>query len=140
MLSILIGTASLLLQPAMPPIGQRTVPLDQVQPQLDVGAGESDPLILAAAAHPLGSDRNPIRVGGPEGAQAYLARLRCADGASPRILDMVRRDGPGAFGSVVTAYRLDCGAAAPGAPTLILDLYHAEHVETRPAAGFSIVD
>ena len=31
------------------------------------------------AKHPLGSQQNPVRVGGPAGERAYLARLRLAD-------------------------------------------------------------
>ena len=38
-------------------------------------------LVAAADAHPLGTLENPVRVGGPDGERAYLARLRCADGA-----------------------------------------------------------
>jgi hypothetical protein len=48
-----------------------------------------------------------------EGARSYLARLRCADGSAPKVGP--RADGGvGAYGTVVDAYALDCGAAAPG--------------------------
>ena len=91
----------------------------------------------AATAHPLGTIQNPVRVGGPAGERAYMARLRCADGSQPTIGEK-RDGGVGAFGSVVNLYRLDCGAAAPGRFDLILDIYHAGHVEDRAPAGFKI--
>ena len=56
----------------------------------DLGAAdpmaEAERIAAAAAAHPLGSLENPVRVGGPQGARAYIARLRCADGSSPQIV------------------------------------------------------
>ena len=55
--------------------------------------------------------RNPIRVDGPEGEHAYLARLRCADGATLRGSALRREAGVGAYGSVVGAYEVACGAA-----------------------------
>jgi hypothetical protein len=107
------------------------------------GAGAEDPaaeierLAAAAAAHPLGSLQNPVRVGGPAGARAYIARLRCADGSPPQV-GGATEGGVGAYGSVTQRYALDCGAAAPGRTALTVDLYHEEHVENRAAAGFSI--
>jgi hypothetical protein len=92
--------------------------------------------IAAAARHPLGSRENPVRVCGPMGERAYLARLRCADGQAPRI---GRRGsvGAGPFGSILDLYPLDCGSAAPGQTELHMDMYHSE-AETRPAPGFTI--
>jgi len=94
--------------------------------------------LAAAAAHPLGSAQNPVRVGGPEGERAYIARLRCADGAAPRV-GQRGSAGVGAFGTIVDVYPLDCGAAAPGHFELILDMYHDEHREDRAPPGFAIV-
>jgi hypothetical protein len=91
-------------------------------------------LAAAADAHPLGTAENPIRVGGPEGEHAYLGRLRCADGAQPRIGPR-REAGAGAFGSVVGAYALTCGAETS---QILFDIYHEEHVETRAPAGFTL--
>jgi len=107
----------------------------------DVGSGNSDielqRSIAAANAHPLGSSANPIRVAGPEGAQAYVARLTCADGSAAKVGQ--RRDGGvGAYGSVVHLYPVDCGAAGPARVDLLIDIYHEENVETRPPAGFSL--
>jgi hypothetical protein len=91
--------------------------------------------VAAAQAHPLGSMENPVRVGGPEGARAYIARLRCADGSVPSVGR--RADaGVGAFGSMVIAYPVTC----PGtAGDIVFDIYHEEHVELRAPAGFSLV-
>lgn len=93
--------------------------------------------VAAANAHPLGSRENPVRVGGPEGEHAYLGRLRCADGSQPRV-GQRGSHGVGAFGSIVDAYPLDCGGAAPGKVVLVMDMYHAEHVENRAPPGFTI--
>ena len=105
------------------------------------GSGNSDEeierAIAAANAHPLGTAANPIRVGGPEGARAYLATLRCADGKSPRI-GAAREGGVGAFGSVLQLYPIDCGGAAPGRLELNVDHYQEEHSESRAPAGFSV--
>lgn len=106
-----------------------------------VGAGNSDAAleqaIATAGAHPLGTSENPVRVAGPEGERSYVARLRCADGSAPAI-GPKRSGGTGAYGSLVDLYPLDCGAAAPGKRDLVMDMYHAEHVETGAPAGFTI--
>jgi hypothetical protein len=107
-----------------------------------IGEGSSDAAleseIAAAAAHPLGTLENPVRVGGPEGELAYLGRLRCADGKPPQAFDR-KSGGIGAFGSVVGLYTLDCGTAAPGRSQIALDMYHEEHREDRAPPGFTIV-
>jgi hypothetical protein len=106
-----------------------------------IGSGNSDAAIAqaiaAASVHPLGTLANPIRVGGPEGERAYLARLRCADGRAPGI-GAKASAGVGAYGSVVDTYALDCGGAAPGKVSLVLDKYHADHAEQNAPAGFQI--
>jgi hypothetical protein len=106
-----------------------------------IGAGNSDAAleqaIAAAAAHPLGTLENPIRVAGPEGERAYLARLRCSDGRAPAIGARTAA-GIGAYGSLVDAYAVDCGAAAPGRVSLVLDKYHEEHPEQGAPAGFQV--
>jgi hypothetical protein len=98
---------------------------------------ESDRIAAAAAAHPLGTVENPVRVGGPEGARAYLARLRCADGSRPQV-GARSTGGVGAYGTLTERYPLDCGTAGPGRTTLAFDFYHEEHVETRPVPGFAL--
>lgn len=126
-------------QPTIPPIGQRTVSAEQMLREMGMApdAGEVDAAITAAAAFPLGSMENPVRVGGPEGERAYIARLRCSDGRAPQIGQRTNR-GVGAFGTIVDAYPLDCGAAAPSQTTLILDMYHSEHKENAAPPGFTI--
>ena len=94
--------------------------------------------IAAAQAHPLGSLANPVRVGGPSGERAYIARLRCADGSSPRVGQRFSA-GVGVFGTIIDVYPLDCGAAAPGQVSLVMDMYHEEHREDRAPPGFTIL-
>ena len=116
--------------------GDRTTSPEAMVAQLDQTSPEDEmrALIAAADAHPLGSAGNPIRVAGPDGERAYLARLRCADGSAPRI-GARSEAGVGAYGSVVAGYEVGCAAAAG---RLVFDMYQAEHVETRPPAGFTL--
>ena len=125
-----------LAQTAQPRLGARTQSPDQMMGALNRGSPEEEmrALVAAAAAHPLGSAENPVRVGGPEGERAYLGRLRCADGSQARV-GARREAGVGAFGSVVFAYELGCGAQAG---RVVFDMYHEEHVETRAPAGFTL--
>jgi hypothetical protein len=128
--------ALLISQTAMPPIGQRGPAAGQPASAATlIPDAEQDPAIAAAAAHPLGSPENPVRVGGPAGERAYLARLRCGDGSSPSVGARVDR-GPGAFGSLVASYQLSCAGAAP--LSLVMDMYHEEHQEDRAPPGFTI--
>jgi len=124
----------------MAPIGQRTVAPAAALGELGRGDVEAEiaAQAAAAAAHPLGTAQNPVRVGGPEGERTYLARLRCANGAPPEIGER-REAGVGAYGSIVAGFALDCGAAAPGRATIVLDMYHEEHRETAAPAGFTLV-
>jgi hypothetical protein len=122
---------------AQPPREESPAPREMLEA---FGAGNSDEeiekAITAANAFPLGTLENPIRTEGPEGAQAYLARLRCGDGSMPKIGDKAP-GGVGTYGTVVESVALDCGSAAPGKVTLVMDMYHAEHAETRAPAGFT---
>lgn len=117
-------------------LGARTASPEAMAAQLNPASPEEEmrALVAAADAFPLGTLQNPVRVGGPEGERAYLARLRCADGAAARI-GARREAGTGAFGSVVAAYEVGCAAAAG---RIVFDMYHAEHVETRAPAGFTL--
>jgi hypothetical protein len=136
----LLAAAALLAAPATAQkLGARTSSPDQVLGQeaaLDPMA-EAEQIAAAAAAHPLGTEKNPVRVGGPEGARAYIGKLRCADGSHPKV-GARSSGGIGAYGTLTERYPLDCGAAAPGRVALAFDFYHAEHVEARPAPGFAI--
>jgi hypothetical protein len=123
---------------AQPPRQQSPAPRDVLAA---VGSGNTDAAlaqaIAEAGAHPLGTIRNPVRVAGPDGERAYLARLRCSDGRAPAI-GAKSAAGVGAYGSLVDAYALDCGAAAPGRISLVVDRYHEENPEARAPAGFRI--
>lgn len=120
-------------------LGERTVPPEQLLAELGLGVSDEElaRAIAAADAHPLGTLENPVRVGGPAGERAYLARLRCGDGAVPRVGARVTGE-IGAFGTIVDIYPLDCGAAAPGSTRIVMDMYHSEHDEVRAPAGFSL--
>jgi hypothetical protein len=120
-------------------IGARTGAPEQLF--AGIGEGVSDAAleraIAEASAHPLGTLANPVRVGGPDGARAYLARLRCSDGSTPQA-GAGSDGGVGAYGSVVSRYTLNCGRTAPGRAELMVDIYHEERAETRAPAGFTI--
>ena len=140
--SFLIMSLALAAAPASAAddLGKRTARPEQAL--AGIGEGSSDAAleaaVAAAAAFPLGTLQNPVRVGGPAGERAYVARLRCSDGKPP-VAGAKRPGGVGAFGSVVDLVPLDCGAAAPGRGDLLVDIYHEEHVETRAPAGFTLV-
>lgn len=124
---------------AAPKPGDRTLTPEQLLAQLGMGVSDAEleRAVAAAAVHPLGSSANPVRVGGPEGERAYIARLRCADGTAPKV-GTRGSAGVGAFGTIVDVYPLDCGAAAPGRFDLVMDMYHAEHREQSAPPGFRI--
>jgi hypothetical protein len=132
---ILLSATPALAQPQQPRLGARTATPESMVAQLSPVSPEEElrALVAAADAHPLGTVENPVRVGGPEGERAFLARLRCADGAAPRI-GARREAGTGGFGSVVGAYEVACAAAG----RVVFDMYHEEHVETRAPAGFTL--
>jgi hypothetical protein len=137
----LILLAALLAAPALAQPPREESPASQeLLDQLGQGSSDAELVraIAAAAAHPLGTGANPIRVGGPEGAQAYLARLRCGDGSAPRIGER-EAAGVGAYGTIVDAWPIDCGDAAPGTVSLVIDLYHDGHVEQAAPPGFAIL-
>lgn len=90
--------------------------------------------IAKAEKSPLGSEANPVRENMPEGQRAYLARLRCADGTSPKA---ERRGsvGVGVFGNIVDLYSVTCAGAEP--VPVHMDMYH-DGPELRPIAGFTM--
>ena len=95
-------------------------------------------LVARARDLPLGTGQNPVRVDGPPGERAYIARLRCSNGIAPRV-GQRHKDGVGAFGTIVDVYPLDCGDAAPGRFDIVMDMYHPTHRETGAPAGFTLV-
>jgi hypothetical protein len=107
-----------------PKLGQRTAPPEKSM--AGIGGGSSDAEVaeeLAAAANfPIGTLQNPVRVAGPEGERAYLARLRCTDGSIPRV-GAQRPGGTDAFGNVADLAPVDCGGTAPAHADILIDIY-----------------
>lgn len=137
---ILCLSAVLIAAPAAAQkLGARTASPSEVLAQMEGGSVDEELArqVAAAAAHPLGTAENPVRVGGPEGERSYLARLRCSNGKAP-VLGARSAAGTGAYGSVVASYSLDCGGAAAGRKSIILDMYHAEHDERSAPAGYTL--
>lgn len=139
---LLVAAALLTAAPAVaqPKPGDRTMSPEEMFRTFGLATDQDDlrEAIAAAAAHPLGTRDNPVRVGGPEGERAYIGRLRCADGSPPAVGPRANA-GAGAFGTIVDIYPLDCGAAGPGRFALVMDMYHEEHREERAPAGFTLV-
>lgn len=130
----LLAAAAIPAAAQQPRLGERTRAPETMVPSLDPAADDLAQQVAEAETHPLGTLANPIRVGGPEGERAYLARLRCPDGAAPRTVS--RGDGgPDTYGTVTIVYRLDCAGTQS---QLFFDLYHEEHVEDRAPAGLTI--
>jgi hypothetical protein len=136
----LIAACFLVAAPALaqhqPRVGARTTSPEAIVAQMNPASPEEEmsQAIAAADAHPLGSQENPVRVAGPEGERAYLARLHCPDGAAARI-GARHEAGIGPYGSVVGAYEVIC---ASGSSPIVFDMYQEEHQETRAPAGFTL--
>jgi hypothetical protein len=122
---------------AQPKPGDRTTSPEQMLAEMGQVDSEYEQAVAEASKHPLGSIANPVRVGGPEGERAYLARLHCASGARPTIGPR-RSGGIGAFGTILGLFTLDCGASAPGRFDVNFDMYHEEHRESAAPPGFAI--
>ena len=122
--------------PQQPELGDRTQSPEALFREMntETPAEEMARLVAAAEAYPLGTIENPVRVGGPEGERAYLARVRCADG-SPILVGTRGEAGMGGFGSIANAYAVSCGGTTR---RIVFDMYHEEHAETRPPAGFTL--
>lgn len=136
--------AAFLLLCAMPGAAAAQQPADRdalnrmLAGESQIQGTELERRIAAAAAHPLGSQENPVRAAMPPGQRAYLQRLRCSDGEAPRFS---RRGnyGVGVYGNIIDGYAVTCGAAAPGEVVVYMDMYHRGHVEERPVPGFTII-
>jgi hypothetical protein len=89
--------------------------------------------IEKAAAHPLGSRESPVRADGPGGEEAYLAQLRCADGAAP-VFKRAGNISAGVYGYIIDVYDLVCGTCRS---TVFMDMYHL-HTERVAVPGFTI--
>jgi hypothetical protein len=138
-LPLLVAVAALFTTPAaaQPELGERTRAPETMVGELRLSPGDDDlaQAIAEAETHPLGSQQNPIRVGGPDGERNYLARLRCAGGAAPTIGER-SSGGVDAFGTLTRVYPVGCASAAG---RVHFDIYHEEHVEDRAPAGFSLL-
>lgn len=128
--------ASAALAQAAPPAPTAPVSLYDLMGVAPPGlrGAELEAAVAAAAPHPLGSAKNPVRTRGIAGQRAYLARLRCPDGKRPKVLG--RGLGPPSpFGGVGDTYAVTCGDVRHA---IEMDMYH-DHVEPRPVPGFTIV-
>lgn len=138
-LPALAATALLAAPAAAQKLGARTASPDQVlgEEAATDPMAEAEQIAAAAAVHRLGTLENPVRVGGPEGARAYIARLRCANESRP-VISSRSTGGIGPYGTITERYIVDCGDFAPGQETVYFDFYHEEHVERRPPGHFRI--
>lgn len=136
----LVAAAALAAAPAAAQkLGQRTAAPEKSM--AGIGDGSSDAEIaqeLASAANfPIGTLQNPVRVVGPDGERAYLARLRCPDGSLPRV-GAQRPGGTDVFGDVADLAPVDCGGAVPAHADVLIDIYQEEHVLEAAPAGFQL--
>lgn len=105
--------------------------------QSQTGGSKLEKAIQEASAHPLGSQKNPVRAAMPPGQRAYLARLKCADLKTPKF-HRVGNFGFGVFGNIVDGYEVTCPASTPEKTMVFMDMYHAGYVEDQPIEGFGI--
>jgi hypothetical protein len=114
----------------------------QMSPDMMKGGQYLEPWLGAALVeaqrHPLGSEKNPVRADMPAGQRAYLARLRCKNGAPP-VHERVGNLGAGAFGSIVDQFDVRCHNSAPLRTIIVIDMYFPGHVEAATVNGSSIV-
>jgi len=86
---------------------------------------------------PLGSEKNPIRVNGPKGQRDYLSRLVCDNNEPVSAFERMGSAGASPFGTIMDIYEVICDTNKGVVKhEVFLDMYHAQYVETRPAAGF----
>lgn len=86
---------------------------------------------------PLGSKENPVRVGGPEGQRNYLSRLICDNNEQVSAYGRVGSSDIGPYGGIMDIYEVICDTDKGAIKhEIFLDMYHDNHIETRPAAGF----
>jgi hypothetical protein len=76
-----------------------------------------------------------VRVGGPAGERAYLARLRCEDGRYPEF-EREGSAGIGPWGYILDVYSVNCASGQKA--SVFMDMYHSRHQENRSVAGFTI--
>ncbi|GJD60734.1 hypothetical protein [Methylobacterium frigidaeris] len=91
--------------------------------------------VATAGTFPLGSRDNPVRVLGPHGERAFLARLRCPAGDAPAF-HRIGSFGAGPYESIIDGYAVRCAGA--GEAVVYMDMYHPGHDETQAPAGFAL--
>lgn len=129
---ILAGCATERAAPANdPPAGTP----EAIMELLGGGRPKVQPEAAELAKHPLGSQQNPVRVGGPAGERAYLARLRCGDGRYPEF-ERIGSFGLGPWGYILDGYSLKCASGQEA--TVFMDMYHSTHREDRTVPGFTL--
>jgi len=123
-------------QPPQGELGDRTQSPEALFREMSSETPEQEMgrLVAAAAAYPLGTIENPVRVGGPNGERTYLARLSCADGTAIHV-GARSEAGQGGFGAIANAFSVACGGTTR---RIVFDMYHEEHVENAAPPGFSI--
>lgn len=87
---------------------------------------------------PLGSQTNPIKCDGLEGAEAYLKRLHGPNGEKTTYTDMGSA-GVGPFESLI--YQFDISYPTPGGSKqaqIFMDIDFAGYSEGKPATGFTL--
>jgi hypothetical protein len=89
--------------------------------------------VATAGTFPLGSRDNPVRVLGPHGQHAFLARLRCPAGDAPAF-HRIGSFGAGPYDSIIDGYNVRCAGGADA--VVYMDMYHPGHDETQAPAGF----
>lgn len=96
-----------------------------------------DRALAEAATYPLGSQRNPVRAAMPPGQQAYLGRLRCANGWRPEY-ERRGRAGDSPYGNIADVYAVTCRDSTAEDSEIFMDMYHLGHVEAEAVPGFDI--
>lgn len=133
LMALALGLAAL----ALPSAAQADERIDRMM------AGESwlqgkdlEKAIEKAEKHPLGSEKNPVRVTAPQGQRLYLSRLRCSDGKAPKFY-RAGNVGEGPYGNIVDLYVVTCEGGEPRESEIYMDMYHGGYIEERPVPGFT---
>jgi hypothetical protein len=142
----LFGLAAIgpLASPVLAQDDEEGVDLDAVLARMMAGESatqgeELEGLIAKAQKHPLGSEKNPVRVSRPEGQRAYLNHLRCSDGEAPSYR-RVGNFGAGIYGNIIDGYQVVCEDSEPAESMVFMDMYHAGHADSEPVPGFTWED
>ncbi len=101
-------------------------------------AGAQATVLRSDTTQPLGTFQNPVLSRGPAGQAEYIARMRCPDGASVRVMGRGSRGG-GPHGHIIDGYQLRCETLGTNHQVYI-DVYHGEgDRERRAVAPFTVL-